>query len=452
MRRLLIQKPELEPAEALRRTPWRHRTGQGEAVDRPGRAGDRERTKHVLYYSSSSVVSQAIRVFGIFLSTSRIGVKPFATFASALMLVGFCNMLRDLGQDPALLSLPKLNRRYVRFHFLITSALGILACGVVSALVWCSPWFTDLRPVFIFMPALILTEASYHTSQIVAQRRFAFRAIALIEVCAAISWLLMIVLVSFYHRTAAGLLLANLTDFLVRGTGLLLLEHACLRPVTIPKVIRYFGRYARILTVQSWIEHAGEHIDVALLRLLSVPSELGDYARVKQVSGIVFSLSVRLVDQVAAATYSAEQSSDGLLRRSVGRFLKLALFGTLAALAGVCLIELTARRDAPGVETSLTGLWWWALPFCLIRPVLWNFNLSFKATSRPRLLLLSVLANTLLLFVLALIFIPGLGARGLFLALIVSSASTVALQWLWSAEFRGPQFSMQAVFPEQKGM
>ena len=196
----------------------------------------------------------------------------------------------------------------------------------------------------------------------------------------------------------------------------------------------------------------GEHTDVALLRLLSTPGELGDYARVKQVLGIVFSLSVRLVDQVAAATYSAEQRSHRMLRRSVGRFLRVTLSGTLAALAGVCLFVLVARRGAPGVDGNVLRLWWWALPFCLIRPVFWNFNLSFKATSRPRLLLLSVLADTLLLLVFALIFIPLLGARGLFLALIVSSAATVALQWLWSVELRGPRFPMAAVLPEQKGM
>ena len=369
------------------------------------------------------------------------------------MLVGFCNMLRDLGQDPALLSLPELNRRYIRFHFLITAALGVLACGIISALVWCSPWFIDLQPVFIFMPALILTEAGYHTSQIVAQRRFAFRAIALIEVCAAISWLLTIVLVSFYHRTAAGLLFANLMEFLVRGTGLLLLEHTCLRPVTVPrKVIRYFGRYARILTIQSWIQHVGEHTDVALLRLLSNPGELGDYARVKQVLGIVFSLGVRLVDQVAAATYSAEQRSHTLLRRSVDRFLKLTLSGTLAALAGVCLFVLITWRGSPGADVNPMRLWWWALPLCLIRPVYWNFNLSFKATSRPQLLLSSVLVDTLLLLVFALISIPLLGARGLFLALIISSVSTVALQRLWSIEFRGSQVPLPAVLPEQKGV
>lgn len=303
------------------------------------------------------------------------------------------------------------------------------------------------------MAALILTEASYHTAQIVAQRRFAFRAIALIEVCAATSWLLVIVLISFYHQTAAGLLFATLTEFLVRGTGLLLFEHACLQPVRIPReVIRYFGRYAGILTAQSWIQHAGEHTDVLLLRLLSTQGELGDYARVRQVSGIVFSLSARLVDQVAVATYSAEQQSHGLLRRSVGRFLKLTLCGTLAALACVSLFVLIPWRGPLGVPANVARLWWWGLPFCLIRPVFWNFNLSFKATSRPGLLPCSGLVDTVLLFVSGLIFIPALGARGLFLALILSSASTITLQWRWSVELRKPQSCMQAGSPERKGM
>ena len=59
---------------------------------------DRKRFHASLYYSSSAIVSQSLRLVGILVTTWRIGKAEFATYATALMLVGFCNMLRDLGR------------------------------------------------------------------------------------------------------------------------------------------------------------------------------------------------------------------------------------------------------------------------------------------------------------------------------------------------------------------
>ena len=67
--------------------------------------------------------------------------------------------------------------------------------------------------------------------------------------------------------------------------------------------VRYFLRYSKFLTVQSWIQHWSEHVDVLLLRIFGDSKELGVYAQMQQIVGVSFSLSVRSLDQVANAAW-----------------------------------------------------------------------------------------------------------------------------------------------------
>jgi hypothetical protein len=152
---------------------------------------------------------------------------------------------------------------------------------------------------------------------------------------------------------------------------------------------------------------------------------------------LTFSLSVRLVDKVASATYSAEQQSVDNLRRSSLQFLVLMLTGSALALAGIYALVNWFAADyfGPQSQGRILQLWWWAIPFCVVRSLMWNFNLSFQSTSRPCLFLFSVLAHTLLLVGSAVLLLPSLGARGLFLALALSTASTILIQYLCAREF-----------------
>ena len=398
----------------------------------------RERVEAVLYYSGSCVVCQGLRLFGLLVAALHVPAKEFGIYATGLMLVGLCNMLRDLGQDPALLSLPVLNHRYIRLHFLGSSILGVIGATVLVGAIWLTPWFVDLRAYLPALLVLLILEATWHTPLIVAQRRFRFRSLAIVEIVAISNWVFAIILFALWRADAATLFLAASVESVSRWVGLFRVESGCVVPARIPKrVWRYFISYAKILTAQSWIQHFSEHVDVALMRALAGPVELGAYARMKQILGVTFSLSVRLVDKVASATYSAEQQSIDHLRRSTMQFLLLMLTGAAFALAGTYafLTWFAADYFGPQSQAQILQLWWWAIPFCVLRPLMWNFNLSFQSTSRPRLFLFSVLAHTLLLVGSAVLLLPLLGARGLFLALALSTATTVLLQYSFAKEF-----------------
>ncbi|MBV9391660.1 MAG: oligosaccharide flippase family protein [Verrucomicrobia bacterium] len=395
------------------------------------------RVASILYYSSSSIYCQLIRLMGVLVTTLLIPAKDFGIYASGLMIIGLCNMLRDLGQDSGLMSLPVLGWPYIRLHFVVSCSLGLVSCFALSGSIWLTPWFIDLRSYYLFLVSLILFEASYHTPQIVAQRRFRFREMAVVEALAGTVWLTGTFMISVWLRDVRALLVASCLESFTRWIGLLYLEPGCLKSTRIPRsVFAYFVRYAKILTAQSWVQHFSEQLDVLLLRYLAGPTELGNYSRLRQIIGISFSLSVRSVDRVASANYSAEQQHEGLLRRSLAQFLILMLSGAITALTGIYFFVVVIGKHWFGAEWSsgLMQLWLWAIPFCLIRPIMWNFNVLFQSTGRPRLLLLSVIANSLFLIFLSALLVPVFGARGLLSALTTSTLATLILQSLWSSE------------------
>jgi uncharacterized membrane protein len=156
-------------------------------------------------------------------------------------------------------------------------------------------------------------------------------------------------------------------------------------------------RYAKYLTAQSWIQHWAEHIDVLLLRLFGNQTELGAYAQMQQVVGVTFYLSVRSLDQVANATYSSEQRKPAKLQRSLLFFGGLMLGGCVIA---ILLIYAFIHFFGAGIfglswKKDILDLWWWALPLCIVRPLMWNFLISFESTGRPSLLLLGSAAGIL---------------------------------------------------------
>jgi O-antigen/teichoic acid export membrane protein len=82
-------------------------------------------------------------------------------------------------------------------------------------------------------------------------------------------------------------------------------------------------------------------------------------------------------------------------------------------------------------KNAVSSLWIWAIPFCLFRPIVWNFTLFFQATSRPRHLLLTLVGMLLVFALTGLLFIPSLGTRGAFAALGCSYFGAFVAQTVW---------------------
>jgi hypothetical protein len=112
------------------------------------------------------------------------------------------------------------------------------------------------------------------------------------------------------------------------------------------------------------------------------------------------------------------------------------LGASLMALTIIYLFTTLFSATVLGLQwrENILDLWWWAVPLCLIRPLMWNFFISFESTSRPSLLLSSVVTYTLLSMLFGILLVVPFGVRGLYVGLAAGQLVTVLLQSRWSKE------------------
>jgi O-antigen/teichoic acid export membrane protein len=396
------------------------------------------KARATFYYGGSSIVCQGLRFLGILISTAAIAPDQFGKFATAIMLIGLCGIAREFGQNPAFLSCTLADPAYARFHFLLSLTLSVFVAVLVIVSVIVIPGLSDLRAAIPLLCLIVLVEGACMTPMLIAQKRFEFRRMAIIEITATASWLLCVGPVARWYPVTMTLIFARLMESLVRG-GFLLgwLYRDLIRGNITQDVRRYYGRFARLLAPQGWVENLLGNLDIFLLKCFSTETDLGIYERTQQLVRIPLSTSVNLVDRVAGAAYSRDQESPSLLQRSIVQFISLIALGTIAGLGAVQLFLwfFAGPLLGAGWKNAVSSLWIWAIPFCLFRPMVWNVNLVFQATSRPKHLLLTLVGMLLVLSIVGLILTPSLGSRGIFVALGCSYFITFAVQTLWFIRF-----------------
>ena len=391
------------------------------------------------YYSGSSLVCQSVRFAGMVVATSRIQANQFGILASAVMVCSLASILREFGQNSALLSSPGIQPGYARVHFLLTvcaNAIGmLLAVGGVLLI----PSLHDLRGLWLLLLFQIVFETITFTPMIVAQKSFAFKGLALVEISAVTTWLVITIIAALRFPVAYALLAARLGETAVRGIVLFVWQFPSLwdgRPTR--KIFRYYFGFAKLLAPKSWLEILGGNIDVLLLRVFTNNVEIGIYDRTMQLLRVPLSLSVNLIDAVAGASYSREQSTPEVAHRTLRKFSLVVLLG---ALLGVALVQIFLSFAAGPIlgatwKQSIESVWFWAIPFAILRPFFWNFNIFFQATGRPKELLLTLALAIIMILVVGSIATSLLGVRGLFLALAASTLISLFFQIRWARRVR----------------
>jgi O-antigen/teichoic acid export membrane protein len=392
------------------------------------------KVRSTLYYGGSSIICQILRFLGVLVSTAAIAPDQFGKYATAVMLLGLCGLAGVFGQNSAFLSCTRPDPAYARFHFLMSLTLSSLVVLLVALSILLLPGFSDLRPAIPLLTVIVVIEGAYMTPMIIAQKRFEFRPMAMIELAASVIWLFCVGLGSRWYPGAMTLILARMMESLVRG-GFLLGWHYrdLIQGEITQEVRRYYGRFARLLTPQAWLEGLFGNLDILLLKFFTTQSDLGIYERTQMLVRIPVSTSVNLVDRVAGASYSKDQESLPLLQKSLMQFIVVIALGTIAGLWAVQLFLwfFAGRLLGTGWTNAVSSLWLWAIPFCLFRPIVWNFNLFFQSTSRPKHVLFSLVGMLLVLVLTGFLFIPHLGSRGGFVALGCSYFAAFAVQTLW---------------------
>ena len=401
------------------------------------RSGSKSRA--TFYYGGSSLLCQSLRLIGILVSTPRIQPDQFGILASAIMVCGLASILREFGQNSALLSSPGNQPGYARVHLLLTVCTSAIGMGlIVGAVLWI-PSLHDLKGLWPLLLFQSVFEMITFTPMIVAQKSFAFEGLALVEITAVTSWLLITMFAAWRCPLGVALVAARLGETAVRGIALFAWQFPSVWHGRATKTIfRYYFGFAKLLAPKTWIEAFGSNLDVLLLRIFTNNVEIGIYDRTTQLLRIPLALSVNLIDAVAGASYSREQHTREILDRT---FRKFSLVVMLGAFLGVALVQIFLWFIAgpilgPTWKRSIESVWLWAIPFAILRPFLWNFFIFFRSTGRPKELLLASALMTFLFLVLGSIATPLLGVRGVFLALAAASIVSLAVQVRWA---RRPQ-------------
>jgi O-antigen/teichoic acid export membrane protein len=397
------------------------------------RSGSKSRA--AFYYSGSSLVCQCLRFIGILVSTPRIQADQFGILASAVLVCGLASIPREFGQNSALISSLGVQPGYARAHLILTMCANTIGMLLIAGAILWIPSLHDLSglwPLLVFQAGF---EAITFTPTIVAQKNFAFKGLAAVEISAVTTWLLITIFAAWRCPLGAVLVAARLGETAVRGTVVFIWQFPSLwhgRPT--PAIFHYYFGFAKLLAPKAWIETFGGNLDVLLLRVFTNNVEIGIFERTMHLLRVPLALSVNLIDAVAGASYSREQGTPEEVDRT---FRKFSLFVSVGAFLGVALVQIFLWFAAgpvlgPTWKHSIGSVWLWAIPYAILRPFFWNFNIFFQATGRPKELLLTLSLATGLVLILGSIATPLLGVRGLFLALAAANFISLFFQIRWA--------------------
>jgi O-antigen/teichoic acid export membrane protein len=395
------------------------------------------KSKATFYYAGSSLICQGLRFCGVVVSTSRLRPDDFGIFATAMMLLGLTSLAREFGQNSALLSWTGTQPAYIRTHFVLSLWSSGASMLIVLVAALAIPALHDLRSFWPLLVLQIFFDALTSTPMIVAQKKFAFRELAIVEISTVSSWLLITIVAIWFYPFAFALLIAKVGETAVRGTLLFCWQY---RAVTSGKPTaesyQYYLKFAKLLAPKTWLETFGVNLDVLLLRIFTNNFEIGVFERTMQLLRVPLSLSVNLIDAVAGASYSREQGDSALVNRSLRRFALVILAGSLF---GVLLVQiflwiLAGPFFGAGWKHSIEGIWIWAIPFAILRPFFWNYNLYFNATGQAAKLLASLCLATFLFLGLGLLAVPTFGVQGLLVALACTNLVALLFQIRWTRQ------------------
>jgi O-antigen/teichoic acid export membrane protein len=397
------------------------------------RLAGRTKVQAALYYASSSLVCQSMRFSGIILSTRLIDAEQFGYFAQASLALLLGGLIREIGQSNALLSYNGQDRRYAVFNFQLNAGFGLMSAGVLwGALAWVPAIPDHLRVVAPILVVAGMADILTQTGLITAQKEFRFASLARIEIGAVGAWLLALVIGLFRVEGYIALLLAQLAESTTRAIAVMILSGWRYVGWASGADLRgyYFGKFARHMVPQNFLQTIAGRLDYVLLASLSTVAQLGVYERMLQFIRIPWSLSINLMDKVLLVSYSREQADAPALRNTLRKSTQMIALGVTGAVCVATAVLLVALRLLVGPDWAETIIyhWWIALVFTVLTPFVWNLRFFLQATGHTRQYLINTVVLLVVSLVMGLTLVGRFGAAGMLAAQGVTHVFLLAYQ------------------------
>lgn len=393
----------------------------------------RKKVQASLFYASSSLISQLLRFVGVILSTRLIATEEFGLFAQASLGLSLAGLLREIGQNHALIGYNGTDRRYAVFNFQINALLGFVAAlSSWLAFQWLPGISPHLRAAGPMIAVIVVLDGLAQTGVVMAQKTFRFRLVGGTAIACTLSWLAAIWIFCPRFGGLTGLLLAQAVEsglrLLILGSTVIWRYVGWVRGPDLRAY--YFGKFAPVMIPQIALHTAAGKIDVILLSALSSLDQVGIYERMLQFIRIPWSLSINLIDQVLSASYSKEQSDPVALKKLVGKANRAVGIAVLAAAIATSFAYLFLLPHIVGPEWAhiIIRHWWVALPLTLLTPLSMGYQIFFLGTGQPKHLLATAAVKAVLDLFFGVMLVATYGAGGMLAAAAASTAAQLFYQ------------------------
>lgn len=367
------------------------------------------------------------RLIALLLLARLLSPADFGIVALGNVVIGFGNLIGQLGVGNALIQKSNITERHINTAFWIAMSTGAILFGTcLAGAHLIAQWLRspDITACLKVLSVAFLIVSASVVPRALLQRRLAFKAIAFLQVLSYTAGYLIIgVIMALFGYGYWALVGAYLTEAAINSLATIMI---CRFPVRLvfdlgcAKELLLFGG---LQSLGSMLQYVGSQVDKAVVSYSLGTAGLGIYTRASYLSSLVASIVDTTLGRVGFAVASRVQNNEHVFREGVMRSLKtlsVVLFPTAT---------LTAVLSPEIVITLLGKKWQPAIPllqiFCV--SVIWDslsrlISYLLLAKDRAQLVAMSLGGYAAFMFV-------GVTVASRFGLSSIAWASTIAL-WI----------------------
>lgn len=300
----------------------------------------------------------------------------FGLMAAATVVIGFSQIVSQVGVGPAIIQRRELDPTHVRVAVTISFTLGVL----LGAIVWFgSPWIAafyrmpEVEPVLRVVAFLFPLDGLNTVAKSLLTRELRFRLYIALDVAAyVLGYALVAVLLAWYGYGVWALAIAHLGQVIVRAIAMYLATRHSVRPSLNLRAARdllSFGFGHSMAQIGTALSQQGDNLVVG--RWLG-PTALGIYGRAYHLMVLPASAFGRIINRVLFPVMSQVQDQRERLANGYERALAIVALISLPLSAFLWVV-------APEFIAVVLGPAWGAvvLPFRLF-----SISLLFRMSSK----------------------------------------------------------------------
>jgi len=281
-------------------------------------------------------------------------VEAFGLIGLAMIVIGFANVISEIGMAPALVQRTNLTETHVRVGFTVSSLAGaLLVAGMYLVAPFAASIFqtSELIPVLRLLSLVLLLKSLSSTAGALLQRRLAFRQLFWVEtVSYAFGYAMVGVVLALMGRGVWALVWASFVQSLIRAMLLFLVSPHQIRPsfaVNETRELLHFGVGTSLARIVNYAARNGDYLVVG--QRLGVEA-LGLYTRAYQLMTLPTSHFSSVIGAVLFPAYAEIQTESTRLKRAYFRSISVTTLVVFPLLVGLAIAAPELIRGIYGAK------------------------------------------------------------------------------------------------------